>query len=392
MRIVHIGFAISDQMFDAVLATDTGMPTQTQTFGWSLVACLLSAGSKVRLISAEPATDFPANSRIWIRGRWFEQGGVRGRSVSFLNVTGLKHWTRYRGAVRAARGLKSGDIDGILVHGVHSGFLWASVRLARRMNVPAVVVITDMPSTPTALDGPVRLFLKRLDRRLISAAVARMAGAVVLAPDLASEVAPGRPYMVMEGIALDGPARDSSATGGDPVKVVYAGGLKEEYGVLDLVESVAHAVEPWTLLVYGRGPAEAAVERAAAACDRISYGGFLPPREMNQVYADADVLVNPRPPHSSLASRSFPSKLLAYIASASMVVTTEIPTLPHDYRDFVVTSGGGPQALAAAIDGVARLSAEERRELGSRAREFILATRGVEAQGQRIISFIKSLV
>lgn len=392
MRVLIIGFSVSKGMFERVLATDRGMPVQTQRFGWALVRSLVANDVEVDLVVAEPVADFPHNRRLLVRGRQFTEEGVVGRSISFANLPALKHLTRYMSGRRAARLIGVKHTDAVLVHGVHSAFLWLALGLSKRHGLPVVAVVTDAPSLHTKFDNALTSLLKRVDRKLILAALRRVDGVVALTPGL-SELAAGKPAMLMEGIALSplSPDKAPSRTVDDPPRVVYAGGLSADYGVLDLLGSVERASECWTLEFYGRGPAVAAIQEAERQDPRVVYRGAVSPDEMARVYASCDVLVNPRPPTGALAHQAFPSKLLEYLASGVPVVTTRLPTLPPDYLDHVTLAASSPAGLAAAIDGLVCAGAEVRERLGSDAQEFVLRTRGIERQGERLRSFIADL-
>lgn len=390
MRVLFLGYTLPDLLFEEVMRTDRAMPVQTQRFGSSIVRALQLADVDVSIISAEPVADFPHNSRWRVRGHAFSHP-VRGTSLEFINVTGLKHVTRYISARRALRKVPRCGADVILIHGVHSPFLWAGLSAGRRLGVPVVVILTDAPGLRTPYDSALSGLLKAVDQFLIRTALKRITGVVTLSPVLAKMLTPRKPCMVMEGVAE--PVGDPELhTTASVCRVVYAGGLNEQYGTVDLLDSVQFARENWNLMILGGGPSEAKVRAAAAGSPRIHYGGTVRPDEMADVYAHADVLVNPRPPRQALALESFPSKLLEYMAAGVPVVTTHLPNLPDDYLDHVVIAESGPSGLAEAIDRVARLSNAERRRVGGGAREFILRTRGADAQGHRLRGFLTDVI
>ncbi len=158
----------------------------------------------VTVVSCAPVLDFPHNRRIIFRGRECARGRTRVRMFGFLNLTVLKHVTRFVSAVRAGEASHAkGNVDAVVVHGVNSALLWATLNRAKHWQVPAVVVITDPPSLVTEYDNHLTRWLKRLDKRLIRWALVRYSGLVVLAPRLAADLAPGKPWIVMEGIARD---------------------------------------------------------------------------------------------------------------------------------------------------------------------------------------------
>lgn len=391
MRVLLLGFAVDEEALANVLATDRGMPIQTHRFGWALVRALTSNDVHVDLVVAEPVTDYPHNSRWFIRGGSFAEAGVIGRSIPFVNVLGVKHLTRYWAARCAVGRLRNRNFDAVMVHGVNSALLWAAVKIAKSEQVPAVAVVTDAPSLRTGFDNTLTTLLKAFDSQVIRSAVNKLDGVVALTSELAKMVAPGKPAMVMEGIAVAPVAESARLMDRATLTAVYAGGLRAEYGVLDLISSVDRARGSWQLEVYGRGSAEQIVQEASKGNDRIRYGGTLSLDQMALKYASVDVLVNPRPPDQSLARESFPSKLIEYLASGVPVVTTDLPTLPPDYRAHMVIAQPGPQGLADAIDAVAGMSVAQRREMGARAREFILRTRGIKEQGERIVAFLEEL-
>lgn len=390
MRVLFLGFSVSASMFARVLSSDRGMPVQTQRFGWAFISCFQRAGIPVDLISAEPVRDFPHNSRLLIRGRRFEENGTEGESTTFVNLPGFKHVMRYVSARRVARGLDLGSTGAVVVHGVNSAFLWLAVSIGAKRSIPVIAVLTDAPSLATRYDNGLTSWMKRYDHRLILGALRKVDGVVTLTPQLAASIAPGKPSMLMEGIAVAVTHGAKNAIPRDVPKVVYAGGLLPEYGVVDLIDSMGKARETWSVEVYGRGPAEEAVV-AASQHSRITYGGSVGPEGMADVYASSDILVNPRPAGQLLATESFPSKLLEYMATGIPVVTTDLPTLPDDYRAHLTVAESGPDGLAQAIDRLVALGPGNRSQMGERARHFILESRGVERQGARLLRFISDL-
>lgn len=386
MKALFLGFSTSTEMFEDIMRRESSMPVQTQRFGWAVVAALVAAGIEVRLVVAEPLLTFPHSRRILVRGRTFTEGGVEGVSLTFANLPVLKHLTRYLNARRALR-TQGGSFDVILVHGVHSAFLWAAVHAGRHKGIPVVPILTDAPGLRNHMDGRISALLKRLDRWIVRQALSRCAGVVSLAPTLAQQLAPGLPVYLMEGIATDW-AVEAITSREDDLIVTYAGRLDDAYGVGDLLESVDLAEERWTLWVAGAGPAQQRVESVARTHTRVRYLGRLQPSQMASLYARTDILINPRPPETDLAANSFPSKLLEYMATGVCVVTTPLPNLPDDYRDHVQLTEGGPVGLARSVDELVRWSPAERSEHGRAAREFILSTRGVEARGKDLRDFL----
>lgn len=398
-RVAFLGFALPDDRFSEVAAADPALPIQTQRFGWAVIDALQLAGIDVSVISTDPVADYPSHAKLRFHSRRFAAHGVQGVVVPFINATGIKHVSRFVSVTRALfAGFRTSPVDAVVVHGVNSALLWAAAAFGRRTGVPFIVLLTDPPSVRTPYDNPGTWQLKQVDRWVIMMALRRAAGVVALAPRLAEDFAPGVPWLHMEGISSTVSDATISGTPGDgssetsavssPERVVYAGGLREAFGVLDLVDAVTRSDGQWRLEIYGRGPESTAVEAAAATSSRVHFGGLVDGDDLQRIYSSADLLINPRHIDGDLPQYSFPSKLLEYMATGTPVMTTRLPTLPEDYEPHLcLTEQGGPE-LARSIDSFFARPSAERIDLGSSAQAFILATRGHLAQGLRLRNFI----
>jgi glycosyltransferase involved in cell wall biosynthesis len=79
-----------------------------------------------------------------------------------------------------------------------------------------------------------------------------------------------------------------------PVHFVWAGRMQPEKRILQTIEAFAKAKTNATLDIYGFGPLERAAKnlvRARLLSKRVKFHGKLPHREILQVFADADVVM-----------------------------------------------------------------------------------------------------
>ncbi|WP_239561634.1 glycosyltransferase [Micromonospora luteifusca] len=387
------------------------MPTQTHTFAWGLVKSIRAAGCPVHLVSAAPASTFPRNRKILFRPGRFQQDGVQGDLLGFVNLLGVKHLTRFLSAVRSGRrALRRQGSDVLLIHGVHTPFLWFGVLAARRRWVRVVPVLTDPPGVALPTDGRIVRGLRRLDRALVRSALRRSSGVVVLTAALADDFAPSVPRLVMEGIfnppsvdpststaigSVDAAseASPSSAKIGPTRALVYAGGLTRAYGVDRLVEAFRGLTAPdLRLFLFGRGELEDWLETQAKSDPRV-----VPPELLNRDalvkrLARAALLVNPRPVGQSFVRYSFPSKIIEYLSTGVPVVTTRLPGIPPDYERYLLFADSDTvEGLREAMLRALALPPEASRALGAAGAAFVRETRGPAAQGQRIRSFLAGL-
>ena len=390
-RIALLGFTVPDDLMAHIRATDASPQAQTHRFAWALAHALQENGAEVALFSAAPVSDFPENRQVVWGVRRFSQDGISGVLLPFLNVTVLKHLTRFLGCwIVAGRRLRRSRPDWLLVHGVHSPFLWFAVAFRRRHDLSLAVVLTDPPGFVRLEDGRLKGLLKRLDIAVVKAALKHCDATVVLAEPLARDFAPGVPHLVVEGMATSlSPPSSQSTDEGEPT-VVYAGGLLEEYGVKDLVLAFRSLPAPSLRLeIYGRGPLEQWLSEQSELDPRIRPVRLVAPDELAGVYARATVLVQPRPVAQGFVAYSFPSKLTEYLASGTVTVSTRLPSIPNDYEPHVVWTSGGAAGLADALADVLAWPASARASHGAAASRFITSTRSTNAQGARILSFLR---
>ncbi len=392
LKVLFLGFALPEEDFEQLLRVDQAMPVQTQRFGWSVVEALGSAGIDVRLVSAAPASDYPRCSQVVFRGGAFTERGVSGTRIGFVNIIVLKHLSRYVTALRALRRtVRASSPDAIVVHGVVSSLIWAGVRASRRHRLPLVVLMTDPPSQRHPHDHALATALKRVDRRVIGAGLRRVDGVIAVTRRLADDYAPASPALVLEGIAPAGTTSLPPETEIDRSLVVYAGGLREDYGVAQLLHAVQESAGGWRLALYGRGPMEAAIQAAAKVNPRIVYGGLVDPVRLQETMARAQLLVNPRPPSAGFTPYSFPSKLLEYLVAGRPVLSTRLPGIPPEYGPLLSWTDPDSTSLAAAIDDLVALPPATVDAKGEAGRRFALESRGPAAQGERLRGFLESL-
>lgn len=398
--VTFLGFAVPQAERDSLDRMDPVLGSQTQTLALAVVSALRSAGLSVQLLSAESVSNYPALRRVVFRPRRFMVQGVPGQTLGFVNLLGAKHLTRFLSCLlTGTRTLHATRPRVLLIHGLHSPFLWYGALARRLLGVATVVILTDPPGVVLPTDGTLSTALKAIDVPIVRAALRQADGVVALTAGLAEEFAAGLPRMIMEGIFVppeigDGGMPSSPDSGRRP-KIIYAGGLTVDYGV----ERLVNAMLQWdrgtsptlprpVLQCFGKGSLARSIELAAKTSDTIGKPRFLSRAEIWQAYRGADLLIQPRPSDHPAARLSFPSKLLEYMASGTPVLTTRLAGIPAEYEPYVYwAEDDSTDGLRRAIHDVLSLPADERQATGRRAAEFILRTRDSTSQGYRMREF-----
>lgn len=197
-----------------------------------------------------------------------------------------------------------------------------------------------------------------------------------------------KPYIVMEGLV----DRNIEVLKSDKrtKAVLYAGGLKERYGIKMLVEGFMKAnVEGWELWLYGSGPFVPFLQEYEKEYPNIHYYGIKPNEEIVEAEQRASVLVNPRPTHEEFAKYSFPSKNMEYMVSGTPVLTTRLPGMPSEYYSYVyMFDEESDEGYARKLKEVLSKTEQELKEKGEVAQKWVLANKNNVKQAHRIIELV----
>ncbi|WP_426245539.1 glycosyltransferase [Nocardioides sp. LHG3406-4] len=235
----------------------------------------------------------------------------------------------------------------------------------------------------------------KIARRVVAACVSRLDAFVVLTPHMTDVLPVGhRPSIVMEGLVSEDPHHGEPGAKSESPTVLYAGALRKEYGLEDLVvgfQQWDHATA--RLIIYGDGDYAEELREIARADPRVQFHG---PRPLDFVMAEerrAWLLVNPRPIDQEFTKYSFPSKNMEYLASGTPVVTTRLPGMPAEYYDHVLTiDQPGPEGVRLALGAAFASTLEELNARGAAGRAFVLQHKNNVTQARRIVALADEVI
>ena len=172
--------------------------------------------------------------------------------------------------------------------------------------------------------------------------------------------------------------------------ILYAGTLMEKYGIKNLVDGFIEAnLLDTQLVIYGNGPYAERIRELEARYD-IHYKGLASTEVVVEEEKKATLLVNPRPTHEEYTKYSFPSKNMEYMATGTPILTTQLPGIPKEYKDYVYYfEGERVSEFAKSLKAVMAHTDSELQEMGSKAKHFVLSGKNNYIQGNRIINLIK---
>ena len=276
-----------------------------------------------------------------------------------------------RAQARASRGVYP---PADLVHGMAYMGIPIALGLARRDRARTVYDARDIyldAGNLARLSGPMRWLVARAERGW-----ARRANRVITVNRPYAEVMASRwgvdlPLIVMNCSYRYVPPsprerRFHDALGLDPATrvVVYQGGFSRDRGIEQLIAAIPD-VPGATLVLLGYGTLQAELERVVAdpATDgRVRILAAVPPKELLDWIASADVVAMPIQPTTLNHRLTTPNKLFEALAAGVPVVASDLPGMAPIVRETgcgILIDPTDPAAIAAALRDVLATPADE---------------------------------
>lgn len=132
--------------------------------------------------------------------------------------------------------------------------------------------------------------------------------------------------------------------------ILYAGLLDEVTGVDILLEAFSKNRNPDVLLIItGKGPMEERVRAAAKKDERMIIKGNLKYEEYIDELQNADILINPRNMLLPENQNNFPSKIMDYLASGKIIVSTKFAGW-EKFNENILFCGSGIEELGICLE------------------------------------------
>lgn len=323
--------------------------------------------------------------------------GCSCRWLNTINIPFFKQISRRCDAVKNLRKwLKKNAEDGVILTYSIPPFLIKSIlKYAKKYSVKVIPIVTDLLRDMYA-NGKENPMLKSIKNYYLKTALnlqGECDGYIYLTEAMRDVVAPGKPYMVMEGIGSAGSDHFEEYEKSYPRAIMYAGTLHEKYGIINLLNAFEKLDDTQTeLWLFGNGTAEEEVKRIASKNPRVKYFGSASRKTILEYEKKATLLVNPRDPQESFTKYSFPSKTIEYMLSGTPMLTTKLQGIPDEYFNYVLCAeDNSVDNLSDSIRKALQFTNEELSVMGKRARQYIIENKSAKQQAERIIRFINDL-
>ena len=170
--------------------------------------------------------------------------------------------------------------------------------------------------------------------------------------------------------------------------VGYFGSLNAEKGA-DKVLALAELANPeFEIHVCGSGALSGAFEAAASRSNGLKFHGVVPEDELFSWIAACDVLLNLHSPIDRMSGGVFPFKVIEYVASGRLVVSTALPDIGiGEITGALHVVEDATSSLLAALKNAAHLYRDNRRAIdrAKQCAEALFGEIGMERVVRRLL-------
>lgn len=398
MKIFYFGSVCSNEIFNETVAKSKVKPSASaQNFENALLKGFAENKIDVTVASAESIASFPNGNRLYLKKRKdVLSDSYVADIVPALNLPIIKNFCHAAGVKRLLKKWleeNRGDADKcVLAYGIYPAVVKRLQKICTRYGCKIFAVITDVPSTMFTYTQSTSVL-----KRLFSGSYRKFAvnlqsgfdGYIYLTEAMSEEVAPGKPYIVVETIAdtsiFDAVGVSEKA---DPPAIMYAGALYKKYGVDLIVASFEKVKSDCELWLFGSGDYEEEIKKRAQNNERIKFFGRVSRQEVLRYEKEATLLLNIRNDEDVYTKYSFPSKMVEYLLSGTPLLTTKLSGIPDEYYSYCYfTNTRDTQKIAKQIDGL--LNDANLVTLGEKAKRYVEERKNSSAQAACITHFLK---
>lgn len=377
----------------------TGVQNAANKLQWGIVKGLDALGENVTIFNSIYVGSYPRLYRkIMIPTFHFSHGSEKNDiNIGFINIAGIKVLSRYYTVKRELdkwASVDSGREKVLLIYAMTTPFAQLAGYIKRKYSsIKVIYIIPDLPmymNVTKVQESLVYRTRKKIEEFLFHRSLKNVDGYVLLTDGMKEWFTTDINYTVVEGMATIDNTIDV-----DDIKkkkqILYAGGIKREYGVIDLVSAFSQIDDPeWELVIYGDGTDMESVCEYAKKDVRIKIMGSAPNAVVMKHQREAALLINPRK-NQEMAKYSFPSKTLEYMLSGTPMLGYKLAGIPEEYYDNMFVIQDSENGMEEALRKAMNLPEAERIKMGEKAKQFVVKEKNPEKQCKKILELIGRL-
>lgn len=401
MKILYIGTVSENGEYEKILKESRVKASAApQAFETAFVKGFIENGVKnedIQFISCPMIASYPGSRMLcWgaKRQTLFDEYDVTW--VPTVNVQGLKMLTQEIASKKLIeKWLKENAQTKekcILLYSLYKPVLKNVLSLCEKYDCRCFSFVPDLPKHMYLNKSGIRAVLANSYVKKAVEIQDKLDGYIYLTEAMKDEIAPEKPYIVIEGVADASNSTDSHAERKNNV-IMYAGAISARYGFQNLIEAFSLLDGDYELHIYGYGDYVAELEEKAKNDTRVKYFGRKPRAEILEKEKEAALLVNVRNPDDEFTKFSFPSKTMEYMLSGTPLLTSRLPGIPEAYfKHCLSIKDNEPENIRVALESFFALNKNEREAIGEGAREFIKNEKNQKVQAKKVLDFLKEFI
>lgn len=401
MKILYIGTVSENNEYEKILRESRVKASAApQAFETAFIKGLIENGvdaKDVDFLSCPMIAAFPGSRII----RW---GAKRQKLLDIydttwiptVNIQGLKMISQAKSSEKFIRKWfednASYEEKCVLMYSLYRPIAQNVIKLCREYGCKCFSFVPDLPKHMYLNKKGFKAHLANLYVKKAVAIQGEFDGYIYLTEAMRDEIAPEKPYIIIEGIADDTNIQYSQTDCANNV-IMYAGAISRRYGFQNLIEAFSMLEGDYELHIYGYGDYSSELVKYAKKDKRIKYFGRQPRAKILEKERQAALLVNVRNPDDEFTKYSFPSKTMEYMLSGTPLLTSRLPGIPKIYFDYCLSiENNEPESIKKAIEDFFALDKEKRDHLGVSARDFIASQKNHKVQAVKVLNFLKECV
>lgn len=397
MKVLYVSNLCSEEEYNRLFSGSKVLVSQqSQRFNRLMAEGFALNGCEVQVVSGRPVSSIQKQKVFKHKDETVNN--VNYHYLGFLNFKFIRNILLSIKAKKFAKKWCKNNPDGVMFcDALNLSVASAISKVFRKKNMKVITCITDLPED--LMMGANKLkstiftrFFKKVTK--CSTHYVLLSKYMSESPNLFE-----RPSIVVEGISDDSLSRIASVPAKKGKKIImYAGLLYKKYGVGNLLNGFIKAkISDYEMHFYGIGNKHDEnddvlkdIIEASQKHDNIKYCGSVSSRECFEKEMQATLLVNPRPTNERFVRNSFPSKNIEYMSSGTPLLTTNLPSMPEEYKDYCyIIEDETEDGVCNVLKKITSLKIDELERMGKKGRDFILNQKNNKFQTKRIIDFIK---
>ncbi len=361
-----------------------------------------ATNTSVKILNSNFEPAFPKYKEIFVKKRKWKRNGKENIDIGFINIPVLKYINK---TIKLKKEMKkiiknelsNDELNVFFVYAMTLPLMLLSKFIKKHIRNKNYIICLIVPDLPEFMNmnkqNAIRSILLKCNRKIIYDSMKYIDKFVLFAKPMAEHLnlSPEN-YIVIEGMT-NVTSKEHLEEKLEPKEnyIMYAGGMNEKYGVLNLVKAFINIenndIELW---LYGKGDATNTIKELAKKDTKIKYKGIVSNDQIINAERKAKLLINPRPTDEEYTKYSFPSKNIEYMMSGTPLLTTKLPAMPNEYYKYVYCiDDESIDGIKNTLIEILKKTDEELSEKGSEAKTFILKNKNNIKQAEKIINFLR---